>query len=512
MPALAASKARVLERLNGTHAGRWIVAWTCLGLLGSAAVVLTGGQLAGGAVRWWVDPTIITSDSDQEIVLYAGMVALTLAWLALGLQARASVMKPRTLWIIGALWALPLVLTAPVFSRDVYSYFAQGTLLNHGLNPYHDLPTALARIHQDRVLSAVDPFWQQTTAPYGPLFLGIVSLFAGVAGSHVVLGAQLVKLLGLVGLALLAVFVPRLARTQGYDPTRATWLAVLNPLVLFALVVPGHNDLLMVGLMVAGVTLATEGRPLVGICVCALAATIKLPAAVAALFIAVAWARSASDWQDRVRRLAQAAVVGLAIFGLVSLITGVGVSWVTSTLFSAPARVKLAITPASGLAWTISHVVGVSFTTLQSVLRGLFGALTLLLVLELLRRTSRTKLVWCLGLALVVLAWGGPAAWPWYFVWGLALLAATAGTRTLVWSVLLIVAGAFVVKPSGILALPLESAPYVMSAYALVAVLGFFTWRSYSASTETPPGLTQTRHTPTDGSPSGPRESALVKP
>ena len=516
MPALAASKDAVLQRVNGTHARGWVVAWTCLGLLGSVAVVLTGGQLAGGTVNWWLDPHLSLSGTGQEALLYAGMIALTVAWLGLGLNARASVISPRGLWVVGAVWAVPLVLSAPVFSRDVYSYFAQGTLLHHGLNPYHDLPTALARIHQNQALNAVDPFWQKTTAPYGPLFLGIVSLIAAAAGSHVVVGAQLVKLLGLVGLILLAVFVPRLARTQGYDPSRATWLAVLNPLVMFALVVPGHNDLLMVGLMVSGVTLATEGRPLVGVAVCALAATIKLPAAVAALFIAVAWARSATGWEDRLRRLAASAVVGLAIFGLISLITGVGVTWVTSTLFSAPARVKLAITPASGLAWTVSQVLGVSFTTLQSVFRALFGALALLLVLELLRRTRRSTLVWCLGLALVILAWGGPAAWPWYFVWGLALLAASGGSRTLLWSGVLIVAGAFVVKPSGILALPLESAPYVMGAYALAAVLGFFTWRTYSASRAAdrtaPAGDTSSGEPSPDGPTGRPRESALVKP
>jgi hypothetical protein len=355
------------------------------------------------------------------------------------------------------------------------------------------------------------------------LFLGIVSLIAGVAGAHVVLGAQLVKVLGLVGLVLLAVFVPRLAKTQGKDPVRAFWLAVLNPLVLFALVIPGHNDLLMVGLMVAGVALAAEGRPLVGVAMCALAATIKLPAAVAALFIAVAWARAGTATTDRVRRLALSVLVGVVVFGLVSLITGVGVTWVTSTLFSAPARVKLAITPASGLAYLFfqdPHSSG--FHTLQSILRAGFGVLALLAVLELLRRTrplqtprqtTRPSFVWGLGLALVALAWGGPAAWPWYFIWGIALLAAVGEFRTWIWCGVLIVAGAFAVKPSGILALPLQSAPYVLGAYALAAVVGFLTWRSHSsrqAPAHSP--VPELRTEASEGPPDHPRRSALVKP
>ena len=37
-----------------------------------------------------------------------------------------------TLVGIGALWCVPLALGAPLFSRDIYSYIAQGTLLHLG--------------------------------------------------------------------------------------------------------------------------------------------------------------------------------------------------------------------------------------------------------------------------------------------------------------------------------------------------------------------------------------------
>ena len=104
-------------------------------------------------------------------------------------------------------------------------------------------------------------------------------------------------------------------------------------------------------------------------------------------------------------------------------------SWVTSTLFSAPAQVKLAVTPSSGLACTLSTLasalhkepdrrppVGVPWRV-----RGL----TILFVLELLRRARPNNAARYAGLALIALVFGGPAAWPWYLVWGLALLAAT---------------------------------------------------------------------------------------
>ena len=44
-----------------------------------------------------------------------------------------------------------------------------------GIDPYRDAPAVLAQHGQAHVLSAVDPFWRHTTAPYGPLFLWIVS-------------------------------------------------------------------------------------------------------------------------------------------------------------------------------------------------------------------------------------------------------------------------------------------------------------------------------------------------
>jgi hypothetical protein len=481
MPALAAGKSRLFAPSNPATTWPAVVGWGLLGVVGTAAMVLTAGQLTGGSVRWWLDARLGVSGSGAEVILYGGMIALTVAWLGLGRWARSGVLTPRILWIVGALWAVPLFLAAPVFSRDVYSYLAQGTILHLGHNPYHDQPVILGQLGQPHVLAAVDTFWQHTTAPYGPLFLQLVSWIVGATGSHVVLDAQLIKLLGLVGLILIAVCAPRLARALGHDPVRATWLAILNPLVLFALVTPGHNDLLMVGLMVAGVTLAVERRPLLGIIVCALAATIKLPALLAVAFIAVVWARSEPAVAGRVKRLAWAAVLTLVVLGIVTLVAGVGVSWITSTLFSAPARVKLAITPSSGLACTVATATSActrsGIATLQTVFRGVFGALTILLVLELLRRARPGNAVRYAGVALIALALGGPAAWPWYFVWGLALLAATPTARAVGWSVVIIVAGAFVVKPSGILAVPLESAPWVIGVYVCAAIAAWYTLR-----------------------------------
>jgi hypothetical protein len=81
------------------------------------------------------------------------------------------------------------------------------------------------------------------------------------------------------------------------------------------------------------------------------------------------------------------------------------------------------------------------------------------------------RLVAWLGAFLVIAAAGGPAAWPWYFLWGLALLAALRAPQRSIGLALGICLSVFVVKPDGILALPRPTAPAVVIAYVLIGVV-----------------------------------------
>ena len=309
-------------------------------------------------------------------LVYIGMAALCCAWLGLG----RTLPSRRALLTIAAVWALPLALAPPLFSRDIYSYLAQGTILRLGHSPYHTAPAALAGMGHQHVLDAVSPFWRHTTAPYGPLFLGLLAVVSAVAGSHLVAGALLTRVLGLAGMVLLAIYVPRLARSLGSDGRRALWLVLLSPLVTLGLVAAGHNDLLMAGLLAAGVAYALDGRPLLGVAICALAATVKVPALAGAAFIAVAWGREELGRAGQARFIAGAALLALAVLGAVTLVTGVGVDWLSTSLFSTPAKVRLAITPATGLGYTAASLlsdvgIGVSHRGLEGVAgrRGLRG-------------------------------------------------------------------------------------------------------------------------------------------
>jgi alpha-1,6-mannosyltransferase len=440
-------------------------------LAGSALVAYAAPRaVADHVVGWWYMPGAPSGRSHSLVLVYIGMVVLCGAWLGLGWALPSR----RALLAIAAAWMLPLALAPPLFSRDVYSYLAQGLILHLGHSPYHTAPAALAGLGHQHVLDAVSPFWRHTTAPYGPLFLGLVSLVTAVVGSHLVAGVLLTRLLLLVGAGLLAIYVPRLARSMGSDGSRALWLALLSPLVMLQLIVAGHNDLLMVGMLVAGVAYALDGRPLLGVAICALAGTVKVPALAGAAFIAVAWGREELGRGAQIRFIAGAALLTLAVLGVVTLAAGVGVDWLSTSLFSTPAKVRLAITPATGLGYTVASLlsdvgIGVSHRGLEGAFGVVAFALTAATGAVLLFRVRVGRLVPWLGAFLVIAAAGGPAAWPWYFLWGLALLAALRWPQRSVALALAIAVSVFVVKPNGILALPLQTAPAVVVVYALIA-------------------------------------------
>ena len=68
-----------------------------------------------------------------------------------------------------------MLVIAPIFSRDVFSYAAQGEMVSHHINPYNYGPFTLGA---GPYVNPVDPLWVNTPAPYGPLFLMIDGFFA----------------------------------------------------------------------------------------------------------------------------------------------------------------------------------------------------------------------------------------------------------------------------------------------------------------------------------------------
>ena len=158
-----------------------------------------------------------------------------------------------------ATWVAPLALAPPLFSRDVYSYLAQGAIFARGLDPYR-LGPADGAGHRRPAGPQHPRALARHPAPYGPLFLMIGRSVTALTGEDVLLGVLAYRIVALAGLAMIVWALPRLARRVGADPDRALWWGAANPLVLFHVVSGAHNDGLMIGLMLAGLEIGLRGR------------------------------------------------------------------------------------------------------------------------------------------------------------------------------------------------------------------------------------------------------------
>ncbi|HXZ83782.1 MAG TPA: polyprenol phosphomannose-dependent alpha 1,6 mannosyltransferase MptB [Acidimicrobiales bacterium] len=478
--------AATAQRLSARDAARWRPSWrrigwpwTVVGLAGTTLVAVVAPAIVGGSAGWWWSVRVPPGTTGNRVALYVGVAAVAVAWLAVGRSARLPATRPVDLVALALFWSLPLVVAPPLFSQDVYSYLAQGAILHAGLDPYRVAPDVLAHLGGARLAAAVSPFWRTTISPYGPSFVGAMSLVSVAARSSLELGVVLARLVELAGLLLAGIAVPAIARTAGGDPTRAVWLGVASPLVLFELVGAGHNDALMVGLMALGVAAALRHHPLVAVGIGALAASVKAPAAVAVVFVVVCSMKSASGWPARLRVLAESAAVACAAVAAVVAAAGLGTAWISSSVLSAPAQVHLAITPVSELAWIGRAILGavgpaVSLHSVVVPVGDALFALGGLVALVLVGRARLDTMVVAAGVSLLVVAFLGPAAWPWYFTWGLVLVAGSPSFQRSRVLVAALIVGVVLVKPDGILVFPFGAAPYVLGAYV---VGGLAAWR-----------------------------------
>jgi alpha-1,6-mannosyltransferase len=264
-----------------------------LGTIGALAVA-AGGSLAGslpvgGPQLVALRTRLIGDHVDPAVVcVYLGLTLLVVAWWRLGrlLTNAGTGVTRHALLVTLAAWSAPLVVCPPLFSRDVYSYLAQGAMVGEGIDIYSNGPASLG----GPLAAEVPAIWQDTPAPYGPVFALYATAIAHAVGTNTVLGVFAMRAVALLGVAGLAVCLPWLARRCGTSPTKALWLGVLNPLVLTHLVAGAHNDAVMLALLVAGLALVMAGHRVVGVALIAMAALVKIPAVVGLLFVVPLWA------------------------------------------------------------------------------------------------------------------------------------------------------------------------------------------------------------------------------
>lgn len=419
---------------------RWLAG---LGFVGSACV-LTGASLPGSpfvrhvAGSWlWTPPGATGPEGDAQFLgvflVYTGIIVLLAAWLELVRRAR-SAPGPSRRGLVGALvaWALPIAVSPPLFSLDVYSYAAQGEMVSRGINPYLHGPSSLGA---DAFTRLADPRWAHTTAPYGPGWERLGGWLVELAGHGTVASVLAFRATAVLGVALLAWAIPSVAHALGARSSLALTVGVLNPLVLLVLLGGAHNDALMLGLLAASCALAARRRVLVGLLVCALAAEVKAPALMAAAFIGWAW-WPATGAQRRLRaaRALTAVVISGGAMLAVSALAGLGWRWIPDLV--APGGVTSWLDPATAAGLAIGHAANalgahVGVEHFVTALRVVGLAVALAISARLLAGCSRRTAPSALGWSLLVLALLGPIVWPWYEAWGFVFLAIAAEGWTL---------------------------------------------------------------------------------
>jgi alpha-1,6-mannosyltransferase len=337
------------------------------------------------------------------------------------------------------LWAIPLAVAPPMFSRDVYSYLAQSAIVDRGFDPYVLGPAGALGV-EDPLTRSIPNIWRDTPAPYGPLFLLLGRGVTAVAGNDIVLGVLVHRALALAGLALIIWALPRLAARCGLDSGLALWLGAANPLVLFHLVSGIHNEALMIGLMLAGMEIGLRAgthlldrQLLIGATLIVGASAVKLPAILALGFLGIEIARRRGA---RLRDVAVVAAVLSALtvlfYAVVSLVTGVGLGWAAT--LDTPALVRSGMSLFTDLGLLAGQVgilggLGDHTDSALAVARGIglagaaVGAGWLLLAVLRGRLDAISGMAAGMGVAVLF----GPVVHPWYLLWAVIPLAATMG-------------------------------------------------------------------------------------
>jgi hypothetical protein len=416
-----------------------------LGALGTTAVVagaLLGGPsfeahlpgawffgMPGGTLGWLGTSETLPPVAALALV-FGGLILLTRVWLGFLRYLKNNEGFPvKRVVLVVVVWAVPLLLAPPLFSRDVYTYAAQGEMVSHNINPYVYGPNVLGSTPFN---TFSDPFWANNPSPYGPNFLTVDGAVDQASGHNFLIDLLLLRLVEIAGIALMVAATPTLARWAKRDPAHAVLLGAGSPLVLLSLLAGDHNDALMVGLLMAGLAVARRFGTVPGVIICALAAGVKSPAALGVLFLGWVWAGPDASVRRRIGHTALAGLIALATMELATLVSGFGWGWVGTSTTAAAAFTG--VTPINVVARVVSmltHLLQVPVSTAH--LHPVFEVLGLLVAAyvayRLLRRAPQDGVVRALGLALLVVALLSPIVWAWYVTWGVVVAAAAASPR-----------------------------------------------------------------------------------
>jgi len=341
------------------------------------------------------------------------MVALALMFACYVLATRyVRLISPRA--AITAIVALTVIvmIAPPMFSSDVFSYEAYARMFTiYGVNPYLNGPFT---VHLDPVYQLVGAKWIQTPSAYGPLFTAVSGL---LAHTSIIVSTYIFKLTAALACLGTVAILWRSARMRGVDPVRGAVLFGLNPLVVLYGVGGGHNDLVMVLPMVAGVYAALRSQDRKAGALFVTAAAVKLTGALVAPFAYAAPEMANGDGRRRAMLIgvgvtsAIVMAIGFGLFGTGTLHLPLILSQIQSEgdWHSIPGFISTAML-LPGVASVVGVILAVAFVACSA---------------RLLWHVWQGRIDWLEGAAwatVAILVCAGSLL-PWYIAWLLPLVA-----------------------------------------------------------------------------------------
>lgn len=387
-----------------------------------------------------------------------GVGVLVAAWLALapfvgaspGAARGARVSNPEMLRTFIA-WVIPLLATAPLFTQDIYSYLANGSIVRQGLDPYSSGPVELLGV-EHHLARSVPFIWAHSPSPYGPVALGTAAVISHITGDSIFWGVLAHRAVSVAGILAAAWAVLALAKRCGVTGPAALWLGILNPLTVLHMVGGIHNEAIMMGLLLVGLEVGLRGIDRLELdrrsgwallaasaALISCAGMVKVIGFLALGFTGMALARHLRTRPQRQRSGPRAIATSAALHAAmlvataiaVSLVSGIGLGWVTGQGGAAQIRSWLSLTTDIGVAGGFLGMnlgLGDHTDAMLSVTRWAGLSVAAAFAVRMLWATYRGTIhpVGGLGVSTFVLVVLFPVVHPWYPLWAVLPLAAWA--------------------------------------------------------------------------------------
>lgn len=354
--------------------------------------------------------------------LCVGALLLTLMWLSV----EHEVHTPWQLTRFALSASLPSLLTPPIFSRDVYSYVAQGQLQVAGFNPYE---VGIEKLPNWFVFGT-DPMWAQTTTPYGAAYL-LIEKFSVWITTDIYQSMVVLRAINILAFVVSIYGLNRLAKAHSISANFAIWLAVLNPITILHLINAVHNDSVMIAGLIWAFVFAHEKRLFFACITLTFAIAIKPIAIIALPFLAISY-NPKSDTYTRFKDWARSGTfVFIGLYGL-GAVTNTGFGWINSlatpaAVINLAAPITLVGELLSGITGWLGFDAGDQITLIMRITGLALCAAFIVKQSFSLKEVSGTRRA---ALALTCMILLSPVVFPWYFLWPLALFAGS-GLQTI---------------------------------------------------------------------------------